>query len=247
MNTLPVSAQDFIGAIAKTTQRLGADSTGMQYLKLSKGGFWIYGVDDIDVEENSKWAINPNSLATGYVAWPINGTGKPLGEEMRGITDEPIQESQLPSVGDNAAWNQQVGMQLMCISGEDIGVEVVFKASSKGGLSGFSTMLNSIMQHFKDNANTDLVVPVVDLLVDDYKHPTYGKIYTPVFEILDWVKIDSMPVPDAGDETPDEEPEPEPEEEAPPEEKAPPKKKARAGKKPEGDDKPPRRRRRRAA
>ena len=249
MNNLPVSAKDFIGAIAKTTQRLGADSTGMQYLKLSKGGFWIYGIDDIDVEEGSKWAINPNSLATGYVAWPINGTGKPLGEEMRGITDDPIIESQLPSVGDNAAWNQQVGMQLMCISGEDVGVEVVFKASSKGGLSGFSTMLNAVMQHFKDNANTDLVVPVIDLLVDDYKHPTYGKIYTPIFEILDWIKIDSMPAPDAPDEQepePDETPEPDPEPE--PEEEAPPKKKrARAGKKPEGDEKAPRRRRRRAS
>ena len=154
MNNLPVSASDLVGAIAKTTQRLSSGSEGMSYLKLSKGGFWIFGVDDIEVEDESLWAVNPNSLAVGYVAWPINGTGKPLGEEMRGITDDPIIESQLPDVGPNGQWAQQVGMQLMCVSGEDTGTGVVFKASSKGGLGGFNDFLNAVMEHFKEDPNT---------------------------------------------------------------------------------------------
>jgi len=241
MNKLPVSAADFIGAIAKTTQRLGSGQEGMSYLKLSKGGFWIYGVDDIEVEDESQWAINPNSLAVGYVAWPIHGTGKPLGEEMRGITDDPIIESRLPDVGPNGAWNQQVGMQLLCISGEDTGTACVFKASSKGGLGGFNKFLNEVMSHFQENPNTALVVPVVELLVDDYKHPTYGKIYTPVFDIKKWVPIDEMPEADE----PEAEPEPEPKARRGRGDKAESKAEPKA--EDGGDDKPPRRRRRRGA
>lgn len=225
MNKLPVSASDFIGAIAKTTQRLGTGQSGMSYLKLSKGGFWIYGIDDVEVEDGSHWAVNPHSLSVGYVAWPINGTGKPLGEEMRSITDDPIIESQLPDVGPNGNWDQQVAMQLMCISGEDKGTEVVFKASSKGGLNGFNTFLNAVMAHFTDNPDTTDTTPIVELKVDSYKHQTYGKIFTPVFEIVKWVPIDSMP-----------------------EEDAEPEKKAKAKPETGDDDKPtPRRRRRRAA
>jgi len=246
MNNLPVSASDFIGAIAKTTQRLGTGKEGMSYLKLSKGGFWVYGIDDIEVEEDSQWAVNPNSLAVGYVAWPINGTGKPLGEEMRGITDEPIIESQLPDVGPNGSWTQQVAMQLMCVSGEDHGTETVFKASSKGGLGGYNKFLNKVMEHFQEAPATTKVVPVIELLVDDYKHPTYGKIFTPVFEVKSWVEIDSMPDV-GGEDTPDPEGEDAPEPDPAPEPEAPPAKARRKTKAKEGGEKPARRRRRRAA
>ena len=206
-NNLPVSADALVGAIAKAQHVIKSDTGGMQYLKLSKGGFFIYGVDDTEVEEESQWAVNPNSLMLGYVAWPAEGTGKPLGEEMRSIMDDPIAESQLPQVG--GSWAQQVGMQLMCVSGEDVGTEVVFKASSKGGINGFNDFLNQVVANLKENAGSDRVVPLITLEVDSYKHTTYGKIYTPEFKIQDWVSIDSMPTVDGADaEPPADEPEP---------------------------------------
>jgi hypothetical protein len=33
-------------------------------------------------------------------------------------------------------------------------------------------------------------VPVVRLKKDHYSHKSYGKIYTPVFEIVEWVSMD---------------------------------------------------------
>jgi hypothetical protein len=33
-------------------------------------------------------------------------------------------------------------------------------------------------------------VPVVRLKKDHYSHKSYGKIYTPVFEIVEWVGMD---------------------------------------------------------
>jgi len=201
MNNLPISADDLVSAITKTTSALAADMSGKAYLRLHKGGFFVYGADDVEVEEYSKWAVNPNTFALGYVAWPSEGTGKPLGEEMRSITDAPIQMSELPRVA--GEWTQQVGMQLMCVSGEDVGVEVVFKASSKGGINGFNDFLNQVLVNLKANSGTDKVVPVIELEVNDYKHPTYGKIYTPVFEIKSWSTMNDMPVSEADDDIED--------------------------------------------
>ncbi len=201
MKNLPISAADLIGAITKTTTQLAVDASGMSYLRLHKGGFFVYGADDIEVEEDSQWAVNPNSFALGYIAWPTEATGKPLGEEMRSITDDPIVMSTLPQV--NGEWTQQVAMQLMCVSGEDVGTQAVFKSSSKGGINGFNDFLNQVLIQLKSNVGTDKVVPVIELTVTSYKHPKYGKIYTPVFAIKSWTTMDDMPEPDTEDK-PDE-------------------------------------------
>ena len=209
MNNLPVSASDLVGAIIKTTSTLAQDTSGKAYLRLHKGGFFVYGADDVEVEEGSKWAVNPASFALGFIAWPAEGTGKPLGEEMRSITDDPIVLSALPQVA--GSWTQQVGMQLMCVSGEDVGTEAVFKASSKGGINGFNDFLNQVLAQLKANPDTQAVVPVITLEVNSYKHPTYGKIYTPVFQIDSLTSMDEMPTDDEA------EPEVEPEQLAAPE------------------------------
>jgi hypothetical protein len=216
---LPVSVVDMIGAIDKT-RNIIKSSSGGAYLKLSKGGFFIYGADDTEVEEGSLWAINPSSFMLGYVAWPVKGTGKPLGEEMRAITDEPLAESQLPRV--EGSWTQQVGMHLACVSGEDTGTQVVYKASSKGGINGFNDLLNQVMTHLKANQGTDAIVPIVELEVDSYPHPDFGKIYTPEFTIRKWAKMSDVTL-----EAPEVEPEGEEEEEAPEPEAKPEKKPAR--------------------
>ncbi len=201
MKNLPITAEDLIGAITKTTTVLASDMSGKAYLKLHKGGFFVYGSEEMEVEEDSLWAVNPHSFALGYVAWPKGSQGAPLGEEMRSITDDPVIMSQLPTV--DGAWSQQVAMQLMCVSGEDTGMEVVYKASSKGGINGFNDFLNQVLINLKANIGSDKVVPVIVLEVKHYKHPEHGKIYTPVFMIKSWSTMDDMPTED---EPPTEEP-----------------------------------------
>jgi hypothetical protein len=47
-------------------------------------------------------------------------------------------------------------------------------------------------------------VPIVKLKKDHYAHKSYGKIYTPVFEVVEWVSMDGeseaeeAPAPAAG-------------------------------------------------
>lgn len=208
MNNLPISATDLIGSITKARTIIKSSSGDHDaFLRLSKGGFFVYGADDTEVEEDSFWAVNPSSFALGYIAWPAQGTGKPLGEEMRSITDDPIAESTLPQVG--GQWVQQVAMQLVCLTGEDTGTQVVYKASSKGGINGYNDFLNVVLEHLSANPGDANIVPVITLQSDSYKHQTYGKIFTPVFKLEKWVSMDSMPTADdlgGEDDAPIEEP-----------------------------------------
>ena len=189
--TLPVNVNALIGAIETTVAIQQADTGGKSFLRLDRGGFFVYGADDVEVEEKSKWAVNPNSFATGYIAWS-DSSNAPVGEEMRPITGTPVTQAELPQVA--GEWAQQVGMQLVCISGEDKGQEVVFKSSSRGGRSAFTDLLNQVVTHLNANAGTEEVVPVVTLSVESYKHQKYGKINTPAFNISEWKKMDDTTV-----------------------------------------------------
>ena len=207
MSNLPTNITNLTTAIDKVLARADVNtSEGKHYLRLNKGGIWLYGKDDIEVEEGSQWAINPNSFALGYIAW-AEESSRPLGEEMRPIADDPIVEADLPDVG--ARWEQQVGMQMVCISGEDKGEEVIFKTSSKGGREGFNTLLRDVMATLQANQGTDKVVPVVELEVESYKHQKYGTIFKPVFNIVKWTTLSST-LDDVVEEEPAAEPEPKP-------------------------------------
>jgi len=199
--TLPATMSKAIAGLKETSTRIAADSGDAQYLKLDKGGYWCFGAEETEVEESSVWAINPVSLAVGYVAW---GDGELLGEEMVPASDTPIMRGDLPDVG--APWKPQIGMQLVCTDGEDKGTTVIYKASSKGGQKAFKQVLDAIVKQAE--SGSDKVVPLVTLEVDSYKHSQYGKIYTPVLEVVEWADFDGAAVgetaPDAPEKAPDE-------------------------------------------
>ena len=98
---------------------------GVLFLKMLKGnGNWAFGAEETEVEPKSTWAVNPNSLQHGWVAWgdKAHGTaGKNLGEHM-GSAAEPIYpQANLVSV--QGKWSQQVGFDLRCMDGEDAGTQ----------------------------------------------------------------------------------------------------------------------------
>jgi len=187
MPNLPSVVNDIVGGLQKTVARSNIDdSGGMSYLKLSKAGFWVYGSDDMEVEDESLWAVNPNSFATGYIAW--GDASNVLGEEMRSVIDDPILLSDLPDVG--AKWAQQVAMQLVCVSGEDTGEQVLYKSSSHGGRKRYNEFLQQVIAQLTSGVSGEAIVPVILLESDSYKHKKYGTIYQPVFSIQKWVTMD---------------------------------------------------------
>jgi len=191
MNNLPATPTDLLGSMQKTIATIANadDSGGVHFMKMGKDGLWSYGAEDIQVEDESHWAVNPASFKTGYIAWQQGNTSNgPVGEEMVAITDDPIQVNDLPDV--NAPWTQQVGFQLACVNGQDKGEQAVFKTSSKGGRGAFSDFIQQVMTHYKANPNTDKIVPIVALATESYTHKEYGKIYKPLFSIVEWGTMD---------------------------------------------------------
>jgi hypothetical protein len=75
-------------------------------------------------------------------------------------------------------------------------MEARFSSTSVGGKRAVQTLAVAIANQVE--ADQTKPVPVVRLKKDHYSHKSYGKIYTPVFEIVEWVGMDG-----AGDEAPE--------------------------------------------
>ena len=157
---------------------------GTVIIKMDRTGHWVYGADQTEVEKDTLWAVNPYSFVHGYIAW---GTGEVLAEKMVNIAD-PLPELDPPPAGAQAGWQPQVGVSLKCLTGEDKGLEVRFATTSVGG----KRSMHALAIKVADQADKDpsKLVAVVKLLSDHYPHKTYGKIYTPVFDVVEWISID---------------------------------------------------------
>ena len=157
---------------------------GVVILKMDKTGHWVFGADQTEVEADATWAINPFSFIHGFIAW---GDGEVLGEKMVSVS-QPLPEMEAAPAGAKRGWETQVGMSLKCLSGEDKDMEARFSSTSVGGKRAVQTLAVAIANQVE--ADQTKPVPVVRLKKDHYSHKSYGKIYTPVFEIVEWVGMD---------------------------------------------------------
>ena len=176
------SVQNLSTALRSLEHEVGG--TGMAILKMDKTGHWVFGADQTEVEDDSTWAVNPFSFVHGYIAW---GEGDVLGEKMVPVAD-PLPEMDVPPPGAKRGWELQVGMSLKCMSGEDKGLEVTYNVTSVGGKRAVQKLaLDIAAQVEKDQSKP---VAVVRLKKEHYTHKSYGRIYTPIFEIISWVGLD---------------------------------------------------------
>jgi hypothetical protein len=123
----------------------------------------------------------------GFIAW---GDGEVLGEKMVSVT-QPLPELESAPPNAKKGWEQQVGMMIKCISGEDKGLEARYTVTSVGGKRAIQALGVAIAEQIEKDQSKP--VPVVKLKKDHYQHKSYGRIYTPVFEILEWVSMDGEP------------------------------------------------------
>ena len=168
--------------------------TGFVILKMDKRGDWVYGANQTEVEAETLWAVNPASFVHGYIAW---GDAVVLGERMVPLT-EPLPHPGEAPAGAEKGWQLQIGMGLKCVSGPDKDMEVRFTVTSVGGKKAVKNLGVSIAQQME--ADQTKPVPVVKLKTDSYKHKMYGKIFVPVFEIIEWVGMDGKMPEAAPDE-----------------------------------------------
>ncbi len=158
--------------------------TGTVIIKMDKTGHWVFGADQTEVEADSTWAVNPFSFVHGYIAW---GDGEVLAEKMVSVS-EPLPEMDDAPPSAKRGWEVQVGMSIKCLTGEDKGLEARYTTTSAGGKRGVQTLAVAIAEQVdKDQSKP---VPVVLLKKEHYQHKSYGRIFTPLFDIQSWVSMD---------------------------------------------------------
>lgn len=182
MNNLPATLQNSLTAMDSITTSIDSSIGEMNYLKLAKNGEWLHGSDDDEIADDSVFQVDNGSFMVGYQAW-LDGDLE--GEEIRLITEPPITKADLPDVG--AQWKPLIGFQMTCVEGADKGLQLVYKTTSKGGIKEVNNLMKKIVQHVKEGKDGKTTANIM-LDVGSYKHKQYGKIYTPLLEVVEWTE-----------------------------------------------------------
>ena len=191
--SLPANVQDMAAALANSAGQAGAAGGAENYMKFTKFGEWVFGAENTETEEGSKWAVNPNGFQHGYICWGIEGTpaeGTNLGEMLVPATQPMPLESDLP-VYENGNWSKCIAVSMVCLDGEDEGIQVQWKANSHGGRKAYTQLLQAVIQQLQASAAEP--VAVVSLEASSYDHKKYGKIFTPVLKVTGWMGMDGTP------------------------------------------------------
>ena len=175
---------------------VGGIGAGVAILKMDKTGHWVFGADQTEIEEGSLWAINPFSFVHGYIAW---GDGEVLGEKMVSVS-QPLPELDAAPPNAKKGWEVQVGLSLKCISGGDKGTEARFTTTSVGGKRAVQTLAVALADQVEKDQ--DKPVAIVQLKKEHYQHKSYGRIYTPIFEVKEWISMDGEPAAVEQEEAP---------------------------------------------
>ena len=99
------------------------------------------------------------------------------------------------------------GVVQRTVLGEDKDIETRYTVTSVGGKRAVQALALAIASQVEKDQTKP--VPVVRLKKEHYMHKSYGRIYTPVFDIVEWIgmdggstEVDAPPVADAPAEAP---------------------------------------------
>lgn len=171
-------------ATALRTIETDVGGAGTVIIKMDKTGHWVFGAEQTEIEDDSTWAVNPFSFVHGYIAW---GDGEVLAEKMVSVS-QPLPELEAAPPGAKKGWETQVGMSMKCLDGADKDMEARYTTTSVGGKKAVQALAVAIATQVEKEQ--DKPVPVVELGKEHYTHKSYGRIYTPVFKVIDWASMD---------------------------------------------------------
>lgn len=197
-------AEQLSRGIAESISQTVIAGGGAPFLRLLKGGYWVWGPEDIRVQEGSRWIVNITTLQHGWCCWVDSGKknekNELKGERMVAMT-KPKPEQ--PDDIDDTPFTEQRSMSLKCMNGDDEGQEVIYKNGSLGGLWAFGGLIAEIQRELDrykaDPQGAAYVFPVLELGQKDYDHPKWGQTWNPVFTVVAWADINGRV---AGDEAP---------------------------------------------
>jgi hypothetical protein len=181
------SLQALGAALSKvdTLSIAGRSTIPMLQFKREGSGTWLFGQKKTVVEDDSRWAINPLTFRWGYICFSDNK--KVLGERLISVSQPKPEITELPDKG--FPWSEQLAVSLKCIDGTDAGTEVVFKPTTVGGIQAVAALIDAVRDRLAGE-HGGKVVPIVHLEKDSYPHSQYGRVWTPLLTIVDWMALD---------------------------------------------------------
>ena len=84
-------------------------------------------------------------------------------------------------------WVKQAYLPILDIESNEM---LCFVTGSQGGGQG----LRELMDRYRSKARTS-EVPIISLQSDSYPHDTYGRVFIPVFQIVGWHDLGTVPPP----------------------------------------------------
>jgi hypothetical protein len=181
-----------LGAALNSVDTASVVGSGMPMLRFKRegDGTWAFGQRQTIVEDGSRWSVNPLSFRYGYICF---GDGnKVLGERLVPVSQPMPDAAELPDKG--FPWVSQWCVNLKCLDGTDAGIEVTFKPTTVGGVQAVAGLIEAIRDRLNGGQHDDKVAPIMLLRKDSYQHQQYGRVWTPVLEIINWMPL-SGPAP----------------------------------------------------
>ena len=176
-------------ANVNTAAIIGRTGLPMLLFKREGSGTWMFGQKKTIPESDSKWAINPLTFKWGCISF--SDSNKVAGEHLVSVSQPKPLITDMQDVG--FPWQEQWAVNLKCLSGADAGVEVVFKATTDGGIKAVVLMVDLIRDRINSDQHDGRIVPIVLLEKDSYQHSQYGKVWFPVLNTVDWMPLDGPP------------------------------------------------------
>jgi hypothetical protein len=164
----------------------GRSTIPMIGFKRDGDGTWAFGRQQTLPEDASLWAVNVRSFKRGYICF--NDANKVVDERLAPITQPMPDVTALPDHG--FRWQEQWSVALKCTDGADAGIEVVYKPTTVGGIQAVAGMIEAVRDRLNSGMHDGKIAPIVRLDKDSYQHSQYGRVYTPLLTVVDWMSLE---------------------------------------------------------
>ena len=179
-----------------TAAIIGRTGLPMLLFKREGSGTWMFGQKKTIPEPGSRWAVNPMTFKYGFICF--NDT-KVVGEHLVSVSQPKPLITDMQDVG--FPWQEEWAVNLKCLDGADAGVEVTFKATTRGQIQAVVILVDLVRDRLNSGQHDGKIAPIVLLEKDSYPHSQFGKVWFPVLNTIDWMPLDG-PAPTPTPEPP---------------------------------------------
>lgn len=198
-----VTLQNQMPAVAPNTDRNWAEEYGEEafrsnivgdLLKFNKGE-WLAGQNEDEMPVGTELVAATHLLQSGWMRWE---DGKPA-EIIMGTRASGFRPPARETLGyhDKAEWGELNGQvidpwrrtDVLYLADPKTGRVYTFSPMSDGGLQAIKGLMRDYGPHLRINPDE---IPVVKLGSTWYKHPSFGKVYKPVLEVVSWRSADDV-------------------------------------------------------